>query len=85
MARALKKKLTGGEILRKTWRIISMGMSVLMFLIFIMIFASVLGAFVPEGIDGGNIAVIPIEGLISTTDAALTTTVKSSTILFQLI
>lgn len=61
-----KKELTGTQILRKTWRIISMGLSVLMFVFFAMIFLSILGAFIDvESLEQGNIAVIPLDGVIT--------------------
>jgi len=74
------KKWSGLDIIKASWRVISMGISVLMFLIFAMIFISILGAFMPEGLEKGNVAVIPIEGMITTTSQGLTPSVKSSTI-----
>jgi len=61
-----KKEWTGGRILRTSWKIISIAISIFMFIFFGMIFISVFGAFLPEGLELGNVAVIPIEGLIST-------------------
>jgi len=64
---AKKKQISGMNIIRYTWRVISVGISILMFIIFAMIFVSILGAFLPaEGIGKGNVAVIPIEGIITT-------------------
>ncbi len=65
-----KPELTGGQILRKTWRIISAGISIIMLLIFTFIFFSIVGTFIGPGIQSGNIAVIPIEGMIQTDDAS---------------
>lgn len=61
-----KRKQSGTEILQRTWRYVSMGISFLMSLFFILIFISILGLFItPESIETGNVAVIPITGLIS--------------------
>lgn len=78
---AEKSKITGWQILGTTWRIISVLISVFMFLIFIMILASFASLFVPSELETGNIAVIPIDGII-TTDGPTTwaTGVKSTTI-----
>lgn len=75
-----KKELTGGDILKKTWKVISIGLSVLMFIFFAMLFFSIVGTFIPESIKMGNVAVIPIEGTISTTAEGFTPGTKSSTI-----
>ena len=75
-----KEELTGGKILRNTWRIISFGISVIMFFIFAAIFFSIISAVVPETIQKGNVAVIPIEGLITTGEETFTQGVKSKTI-----
>src|SRR5574341_1129775 len=61
-----KEEWTGGRILRTSWRIISIAISIFLFIFFGMIFISVFGAFLPETLELGNVAVIPIEGLIST-------------------
>lgn len=76
-----KSKITGWQILGTTWRVISVLISVFMFLIFIMILASFASLFVPSELETGNIAVIPIDGII-TTDGPTTwaTGVKSTTI-----
>jgi len=76
-----KSKITGWQILGTTWRVISVLISVFMFLIFIMILASFASLFVPSELETGNIAVIPIDGII-TTDGPTTwaTGVKSSAI-----
>lgn len=75
-----KEAITGLGILRVTWKIISMGISLLMFLIFAMIFFSIISAFLPETVTGGNIAVIPIVGLITTEQETFQTGVKSQSI-----
>jgi len=76
-----KSKITGWQILGTTWRVISVLISVFMFLIFIMILASFASLFVPSELEAGNVAVIPIDGII-TTDGPTTwaTGVKSTTI-----
>src|SRR3990172_7692788 len=76
----IKPALTGGQILRKTWKIISIGISTLLFLIFAMVFFSVIGSFIPSELATGNIAVIPIEGIIQTNDDSFTPGTKSETI-----
>ncbi len=65
-----RPELTGGEILRRTWKIISIGISTLLFLFFAMIFFSVIGTFIPTELATGNVAVIPIEGMIQTEDGS---------------
>ncbi len=72
-----KEEITGGKILRTTWKVISTGISILMVLIFAMFFFSILGSLVPE-LETGNVAVIPIEGLITTGDETFQTTVDSA-------
>jgi protease-4 len=52
-----------------------------MFLFFAMIFFSVFGSFLPPTLEKGNIAVIPIEGLISTTEEGFTAGVESQSII----
>lgn len=75
-----KPELTGGQILRKTWKIISIGISTLLFLLFAMVFFSVIGSFIPSELATGNIAVIPIEGIIQTNEDSFTPGTKSETI-----
>jgi len=61
-----KTGLSGWQILGLTWRIISIGVSVLMFLIFAIFFFSIMGALVStEALEQGNIAIIPLEGPIT--------------------
>jgi len=82
MAKSAEKKgIDGWQILGTTWRIISVLISVFMFLIFIMILASFASLFIPSELETGNIAIIPIDGII-TTDGPTTwaTGVKSSTL-----
>lgn len=81
MAKKDETKITGWQILGTTWRVISVLLSVFMFLIFIMILASFASLFVPSELEKGNVAVIPIDGII-TTDGPTTwaTGVKSSNI-----
>ena len=77
----VKPELTGGDILRKTWKIISFLISTLLFFFFIMIFISIFGSFIPLSMEKGNVAVIAIEGLIQTNDGtSFTPGIKSSTI-----
>ncbi len=67
MKKETMKKESGWQILGKTWRAISIGISVLMSLFFIFIFFSLAGALIPEeSLETGNIAVIPLNGIIST-------------------
>jgi protease-4 len=80
MRKKRKEAMTGGDILRFSWRIISMGISFLMFLFFALIFFSIIGAFVPESIEKGNVAVIPLEGMILTTQDTFRGGVKSQAI-----
>ncbi len=75
-----KEGITGGKIIKTTWRIISTGISILMFLVFALLFFSILSAFLPETIQTGNVAVIPIEGLITTSQEGLMPSVKSKNI-----
>ncbi|VVB80980.1 Peptidase family S49 [uncultured archaeon] len=63
------RPITGGEILRATWKIISVGISIALLLMFAMIFFSIFGAYIPT-VQRGNVAVIPIEGLIQTDDSS---------------
>ena len=57
---------TGGQIIRATWKVISFCISILMLIISSYIFFSIIGAFIPPTLEKGNVAVIPITGLIST-------------------
>ena len=75
-----KDEWTGGKILRTSWKIISVGISILMFIFFAMIFVSIFGAFAPESIETGNVAVIPIEGIITTQQSGFTEGAESSAI-----
>jgi len=75
-----KEEITGGKIIRKTWKIISIGISFLMFLVFALLFFSIIGAFVPDAIKTGNIAIIPIEGMIATGQDGFTQRVNSQSI-----
>lgn len=79
-----KEPLTGGRILQITWKIISIGISILMLLFFGMIFVSLFGAILPEELKLGNVAIIPIEGLISTDGDNWMPTVKSAGIVEQI-
>jgi protease-4 len=72
-----KEEITGGKIIRTTWKVISTGISILMVLIFAMFFFSIIGSFVPA-LETGNVAVIPLEGLITTGDVTFQTTVDSA-------
>jgi len=62
------RRVTGGEILRATWKIISIGISIILLLMFSMIFFSIFGAYIPS-VQRGNVAVIPIDGMIQTDDS----------------
>ncbi len=79
-----KEPLTGGRILQITWKIISIAISILMLLFFGMIFISFFGAILPEELKLGNVAVVPIEGLISTDGDNWMPTVKSAGIVEQI-
>lgn len=61
-----KTKISGWQIIGATWRIISIGISALMLVFFLIIFASFASLLIPSEYETGNIAVIPIEGLITT-------------------
>jgi protease-4 len=74
-----KREITGGQIIRATWKIVSIGISILMLLVFSMIFFSIMGSFAGPVMETGNIAVIPIEGMITTNDEGLMPGTKSST------
>ncbi|PIN74608.1 signal peptide peptidase SppA [Candidatus Woesearchaeota archaeon CG10_big_fil_rev_8_21_14_0_10_37_12] len=61
------KQLSGWQVLRTSWRIVSFGLSALMFLIFILFAFAIFGAFIPvEELHDGNIAIIPLNGAIYT-------------------
>lgn len=81
MAKKEAQKITGWQILGTTWKIISICISALLFIFFFMIFASVISVLIPSEYETGNIAVIPIDGII-TTDGPTTwvSGVKSSTV-----
>lgn len=79
-----KEEWNGGRILRTTWKIISIGTSILMLFFFGMIFISFFGAIIPEELKMGNVAIIPIEGLISTDGDSWMPTVKSASIVEQI-
>ena len=69
MKQTKKEGWTGKRILQTTWKVISIGISAIMFLFFAMIFISFIGILIPpESIETGNVAVIPLTGLISTED-----------------
>jgi len=72
----IQTERSGWDILKRTWRIITIGISALMLLIFAMIFISIFSSFMPQTFDG-NVAIIPINGVISTGDEMFTKTVKS--------
>ncbi|MEM3155001.1 MAG: signal peptide peptidase SppA [Candidatus Woesearchaeota archaeon] len=78
-----KEPWTGNRILQLTWKIISAGISILMLLFFLTIFANFFGAIIPETLTG-NVAVIPIEGVISSDGDSWHQTVKSSSIIKQI-
>ncbi len=74
-----RKTVTGGEIIRATWKIISIGISIILLLIFSMIIYSFISSFAPT-IGRGNVAVIQISGMIRTDDSTFTPGVKSAEI-----
>ncbi|MBW2969990.1 signal peptide peptidase SppA [Candidatus Woesearchaeota archaeon] len=63
-----KEGITGGEILRATWKIISIGISIILLLFFALFIFSITSSFMPV-VGKGNIAVIPIEGMIKTDES----------------
>ena len=71
--------ITGSEILKATWKIISIGISIILLLIFSVIVFSVFSSFIPT-MGRGNVAVISIDGMIRTDDSTFTPGVKSSEI-----
>jgi protease-4 len=76
-----KPELTGGQILKRTWKIISILISTFLFIFFAMIFLSLFSSFIPTELAEGNVAVIPIEGIIQTDDSStFMPGVKSATI-----
>jgi protease-4 len=79
-----KEYWTGGKILKTTWRAISIGISTLLLLFFGMIFINVFSSFVPESLAIGNVAVIPIEGMISTESDSWMPGIKSADIVEQI-
>jgi len=67
--KASKKKSNLWDITKLIFKVISFGFSILAFIIFLLLFASVIAMFVPqEDIADGNVAVVPITGIISTGD-----------------
>jgi protease-4 len=76
----IKEYWTGGKILRTTWKVISIGISTLLLLFFGMIFVNVFSSVIPESLEIGNVAVIPIEGMISTESDSWTPGIKSADI-----
>ncbi|MBW3019375.1 signal peptide peptidase SppA [Candidatus Woesearchaeota archaeon] len=80
----VKKPMGLWQVTKTIFKVISFGFSILAFIIFLLIFASVLAMFVPHGdLLDGNIAVIPITGVITTGDSQMFTTdvAKSSDII----
>lgn len=78
-----KKEWTGTNFLAITWRIVSTGISILLWIFFLLILISFVGFFItPESIETGNVAVIPITGLITTDgeDQTFTSSVSSKDI-----
>jgi len=75
-----KEGISGLQIIKTTWKIISAGISILIFLLFAMIFISIFSTFIPETIATGNVAIIPIEGMITTTQETFMPGIKSDTI-----
>jgi protease-4 len=79
-----KEYWTGGKILKTTWKIISICISTLLLLFFGLLFVNVFSSFVPESLEIGNVAVIPIEGMISTESDSWTQGIKSADIVEQI-
>ncbi|HLF55118.1 MAG TPA: signal peptide peptidase SppA [Candidatus Nanoarchaeia archaeon] len=78
-----KKEWIGTNFLAITWRIVSTGISILLWIFFLLILISFVGFFItPESIEIGNVAVIPITGLITTDgeDQTFTSSVSSKDI-----
>jgi len=63
---AEKQGMSGWQILSLTWKIVSICISVLLFMFFFVIFASFVSLLIPAEYESGNIAIIPIEGVITT-------------------
>lgn len=65
--RKVKKaeRMGAGAILKATFKGISIGFSVLSTIIFILIFFSIISLFVGEPLQTGNVAIIPINGIIT--------------------
>ncbi len=87
MKKQQKEEITGWKILKIIWKILtvmwkitSIGLSALIFILFAMIFLSIIGTVIPEGAGKGNVAVIPIKGIISSEDSDFTMGAKSSAI-----
>jgi protease-4 len=67
--KVIKKKYSLWDITKLIFKVISFGFSILAFIIFLLIFVSVIAMFVPqEDISDGNVAVVPITGVITTGD-----------------
>jgi len=79
-----KEYWTGGKILKTTWKAISIGISTLLLLFFGLLFVNVFSSFMPESLEIGNVAVIPIEGMISTESESWTQGIKSADIVEQI-
>lgn len=75
-----KENWTGGKILRTTWKIISIGISTFLFLFFGILFLNLIGSIVPESLEIGNVAVIPLEGMIRTDSDSWVPGIKSADI-----
>lgn len=69
MAKKKRGKISWWEIVTTTFRAISVGFSILMFIVFLLIFASVITLMGgTEDLRLGNVAVVPIKGMITTGD-----------------
>jgi len=79
-----KQEWDGTRILRTTWKVISICISTLLLLFFGMIFVNVFSSLMPESLEIGNVAVIPIEGMISTESDSWMPGIKSSDIVEQI-
>ncbi len=79
-----KEEWTGNRILRTTWKIVSMGISIILLFFFGTIFFSFFSSLIPETLSIGNVAVIPIEGLISTDGDNWMPSIKSANIVEQI-
>lgn len=79
-----KQEWDGTRILRTTWKIVSIGISILLLFFFGTIFFSFFSSLIPESLAIGNVAVIPIEGVISTDGDNWMPAIKSSSIVEQI-